>query len=213
METVFGINMVALRGRPAAPAVAASELLDAFLRHRREVVTRRTIFELRKARERAPSARGSGGRARQHRRDHRADQGERRHPAEAQAALMARVLASGAVPQMLERAGAVAHAARRPRRRNSGCSRRRLPTHRGAGAGHPRHAPAAPDRPRAGQDRQRSSGELLDAHRRPVRNPRAARSACSVVIRAELDRDPRHLRRHAPHRDHAATTRPHASRT
>ncbi len=52
METVFGINMVALQdGQPRL--MGLRDLLEAFLRHRREVVTRRTIFELRKARERA----------------------------------------------------------------------------------------------------------------------------------------------------------------
>src|SRR5208282_640805 len=52
METVFGINMVALQdGQPRL--LGLRELLDAFLRHRREVVTRRSVFELRKARERA----------------------------------------------------------------------------------------------------------------------------------------------------------------
>jgi DNA gyrase subunit A len=51
LETVFGINMVALRdGRPQV--LNLKEVLDAFVRHRREVVTRRTIYELRKARER-----------------------------------------------------------------------------------------------------------------------------------------------------------------
>src|ERR1700691_4565873 len=51
METVFGINMVALvDGQPRL--LSLKEMLDAFLRHRREVVTRRTVFELRKARER-----------------------------------------------------------------------------------------------------------------------------------------------------------------
>jgi DNA gyrase subunit A len=51
MESVFGINMVALRdGQPRL--LTLREMLDAFIRHRREVVTRRTIFELRKARER-----------------------------------------------------------------------------------------------------------------------------------------------------------------
>ena len=51
MESVFGINMVALRdGQPRL--LNLREMLEAFLRHRREVVTRRTIFELRKARER-----------------------------------------------------------------------------------------------------------------------------------------------------------------
>jgi DNA gyrase subunit A len=52
METVFGINMVALLdGQPRL--MSLREMLDAFLRHRREVITRRTIFELRRARERA----------------------------------------------------------------------------------------------------------------------------------------------------------------
>ncbi|TXH66091.1 MAG: DNA gyrase subunit A [Thermomonas sp.] len=52
MESVFGINMVALvDGRPKL--LNLKEILEAFVRHRREVVTRRTIFELRKARNRA----------------------------------------------------------------------------------------------------------------------------------------------------------------
>src|SRR6476469_3916155 len=52
MESVFGINMVALvDGRPQL--LNLKQMLEAFLRHRREVVTRRTIFELRKARSRA----------------------------------------------------------------------------------------------------------------------------------------------------------------
>ena len=52
MESVFGINMVALvDGRPRL--LNLKQILEAFIRHRREVVTRRTIFELRKARARA----------------------------------------------------------------------------------------------------------------------------------------------------------------
>ncbi len=52
LQVVFGINMVALvDGQPRVLNLRA--LLDAFLRHRREVVTRRSVFELRKARERA----------------------------------------------------------------------------------------------------------------------------------------------------------------
>ncbi|WP_111496622.1 DNA gyrase subunit A [Marinobacter bohaiensis] len=51
METVFGINMVALiNGEPKI--LNLKQILEAFVRHRREVVTRRTIYELRKARER-----------------------------------------------------------------------------------------------------------------------------------------------------------------
>ncbi|HBH7051630.1 TPA: DNA topoisomerase (ATP-hydrolyzing) subunit A [Morganella morganii] len=52
MQTTFGINMVALhQGQPKI--LNLKEILSAFVRHRREVVTRRTIYELRKARERA----------------------------------------------------------------------------------------------------------------------------------------------------------------
>ncbi len=52
MQSVFGINMVALvNNQPRL--FNLKELLEEFIRHRREVVTRRTIFDLRKARERA----------------------------------------------------------------------------------------------------------------------------------------------------------------
>ncbi|REL26598.1 DNA topoisomerase (ATP-hydrolyzing) subunit A [Thalassotalea euphylliae] len=52
MQVSFGLNMVALTdGQPKL--FNLKEMLEAFLLHRREVVTRRTIFELRKARDRA----------------------------------------------------------------------------------------------------------------------------------------------------------------
>jgi len=52
MQCSFGINMVALvEGQPQL--LNLKQIIDAFLRHRREVVTRRTIYELRKARARA----------------------------------------------------------------------------------------------------------------------------------------------------------------
>jgi DNA gyrase subunit A len=52
MQSVFGINMVALHeGQPKL--LNLKQVLEAFLAHRREVVTRRTIFDLRKARDRA----------------------------------------------------------------------------------------------------------------------------------------------------------------
>jgi DNA gyrase subunit A len=52
MQVSFGLNMVALtNGQPKL--FNLREMIDAFVLHRREVVTRRTIFELRKARERA----------------------------------------------------------------------------------------------------------------------------------------------------------------
>ncbi|MGP1931896.1 MAG: DNA gyrase subunit A, partial [Arsenophonus sp. ET-DL12-MAG3] len=52
LQISFGINMVALfKGRPKL--LNLKEIIEAFICSRREVVTRRTIFELRKARERA----------------------------------------------------------------------------------------------------------------------------------------------------------------
>jgi DNA gyrase subunit A len=103
MQNVFGINMVALvNGQPKT--LNLKEILAAFIDHRREVVTRRTVFELRKARERAHILEGlaialanidpvieliknSSS------------------PAEAKQGLVARGWALGAVSEMLERAG------------------------------------------------------------------------------------------------------------
>ncbi len=106
MESVFGINMVALQdGQPKL--LNLKEMLDAFLRHRREVVTRRTIFDLRKARERAHILEGQAVAL--------ANIDEvialikaSASPADAKVALMGRAWPAGAVPQMLERAGQVA---------------------------------------------------------------------------------------------------------
>ncbi len=59
MQHVFGINMVALvDGQPRT--LNLKEILELFLKHRREVVTRRTIFELKKARSRAHLLEGLG---------------------------------------------------------------------------------------------------------------------------------------------------------
>ena len=105
MESVFGINMVALLdGQPKL--LNLKEMLEAFLRHRREVVTRRTIYDLRKARERAHVLEGQAVAL--------ANIDEvialikaSPSPAEAKVALMGRLWGPGSVPQMLERAGAV----------------------------------------------------------------------------------------------------------
>ena len=106
METVFGINMVALQdGQPRL--MGLRDLLEAFLRHRREVVTRRTVFELRKARERAHVLEGLAVAL--------ANIDEiialikaAPAPAEARVALMSRDWQPGAVAEMLERAGPTA---------------------------------------------------------------------------------------------------------
>jgi DNA gyrase subunit A len=105
MESVFGINMVALQdGQPKL--MSLKEMLDAFIRHRREIVTRRTIFDLAKARERAHILEGLAVAL--------ANIDEiialikaAPSPNEARARLMARAWASGVVPELLQRAGAI----------------------------------------------------------------------------------------------------------
>ncbi len=105
METVFGINMVALvDGQPRLLSLKA--MLEAFLRHRREVVTRRTVFDLRKARERVHVLEGLAI-ALANIDEIIAAIKASPSPAAAKAALTARPWASGAVPAMIERAGAI----------------------------------------------------------------------------------------------------------
>jgi DNA gyrase subunit A len=105
MESVFGINMVALRdGQPRI--FILKELLDSFVRHRREVVTRRTIFELRKTRERAHILEGQTV-ALANIDEVIAVIKASPTPPEARAALTSRYWAPGAVLEMLERAGNV----------------------------------------------------------------------------------------------------------
>lgn len=59
LQTVFGINMVALvDGQPKL--LTLKQVLEAFISHRREVVTRRTIYDLTKAKERVHLLEGLG---------------------------------------------------------------------------------------------------------------------------------------------------------
>ncbi|MBB6091934.1 DNA gyrase subunit A [Povalibacter uvarum] len=105
LESVFGINMVALQdGQPKL--FNLKEMLEAFLRHRREVVTRRTIFDLRKARDRAHILEGQAV-ALANIDEVIAVIKASPTPPEAKVALMERLWSSGSVPQMLERAGQV----------------------------------------------------------------------------------------------------------
>ena len=105
METVFGINMVALvDGQPRL--LSLKEMLDAFIRHRREVVTRRTVYELRKARERGHILEGLAI-ALANIDDIIATIKASASPAEAKVALLARAWSTGVVPELLERAGAI----------------------------------------------------------------------------------------------------------
>jgi DNA gyrase subunit A len=105
LETVFGINMVALiDGRPKL--LGLKEMLEAFLRHRREIVTRRTIFDLAKARDRAHILEGLAV-ALANIDEIIALIKSSPTPPEAKAALAAREWNSGAVPQLLARAGEI----------------------------------------------------------------------------------------------------------
>ncbi len=103
MQVSFGMNMVALdNGQPKI--FNLQEMIECFIRHRREVVTRRTVFELRKARDRAHILEGLAIAL--------ANIDEiieliktSPTPAEAKAALVAKGWDLGAVSAMLERAG------------------------------------------------------------------------------------------------------------
>ncbi len=106
MQCVFGMNMVALvDGQPKL--LNLKQILDAFVRHRREVVTRRTIFELRKARNRAHILEGLAV-ALANIDDVIALIKQSSSPAEAKAQLIAAVWQPGMVTDMLSRAGAEA---------------------------------------------------------------------------------------------------------
>jgi DNA gyrase subunit A len=105
METVFGINMVALvDGQPRL--LSLKEMLEAFIRHRREVVTRRTIFDLEKARDRAHLLEGLTV-ALANIDEVIAVIKASPTPPEAKVALTSRHWGAGQVPAMLERAGAI----------------------------------------------------------------------------------------------------------
>ncbi len=105
LETVFGINMVGLvDGQPRL--LGLRDLLDAFLRHRREVVTRRTVYDLRKARERGHILEGQAV-ALANIDAVIALIKAASNPAEAKIALVAREWPGGAVPEMLSRADGV----------------------------------------------------------------------------------------------------------
>jgi len=106
MQNVFGINMVALvDGQPRL--LNLKQILEAFIRHRREVVTRRTVYDLRKAREKAHIREGWAI-ALANIDPIIALIKAAANPAQAKEQLMAAAWEPGVVIQMLERAGAEA---------------------------------------------------------------------------------------------------------
>ncbi len=174
LQDTFGINMVALvDGQPRVLSV--KELIEAFISHRREVTTRRTVYDLRKARERGHVLEGLAVALSNV--DEAIDLIKKAPtPAEAKRGLMARPWGSDLVRQLV---GTGPTQQFRPdglasnfgiQERHPG---RRLPPFRRAGAGDPRAAAAAADRPRAGQDPRRVPRGDRE-HRRPARYPRQA---------------------------------------
>lgn len=110
MQDTFGMNMVALiDGQPRL--MNLKQILEAFLRHRREVVTRRTVFELKKARERGHLLEGLAV-ALSNVDEIIALIKAAPTPADAKVALMARTWRSQLVAEMLSRAIADSNALR-----------------------------------------------------------------------------------------------------
>ena len=143
MQTTFGIIFLAIvNNKPEVMDLPT--MLRHFIEHRKEIVVRRTRFELRKAEERAHILEG-----------------------------LVKAL------DILDEVIALIRGSRTPPEAKSGLDRA-LAVQRRPGAGDPRHAPAAPDRPRAREDRrrvQRGPGH----HPPPARDPRlrAARPRAS----------------------------------
>ena len=104
LQDTFGINMVAIvEGRPRL--LNLKEVLGCFLAHRREVITRRTVFELRKARERGHILEGLAV-ALSNVDEIIALIKAAPTPADAKRGLMARTWRSALVEEMLQRASA-----------------------------------------------------------------------------------------------------------
>jgi DNA gyrase subunit A len=196
LQDTFGMNMVALvDGQPRL--LNLKQMLECFLWHRREVLTRRTVFELRKARERAHIQEGLAVAL------DNVDE------------IIALIKASptpadarrGADGQNLD----LADGRRDARPRGAGCDpsgragarvrplRERLPALGSAGAGDSRIAPAAADRSRTRQDHRRFR-RTARKNRRPDGHPRAP-GADHRDDRRGTDRHPFPVRRQAPFRD------------
>ncbi len=104
LEDTFGVNMVALQdGQPRV--LNLKEMLQAFLAHRREVVTRRTLFDLREARKKAHIQEGLAV-ALSNVDEIIALIKKSQTPPEAKVALMAKSWKSPVVEEMLKRAAA-----------------------------------------------------------------------------------------------------------
>jgi DNA gyrase subunit A len=198
LQDSFHMNMVALvDGQPRL--LNLKDLIDAFLSHRREVVTRRTVFELRKARERGHVLEGLALAL------SNVDEvieliKKAPNAAEARRGLMERPWPSDLVSRM------VGDGAAQYRPQGLPQAYGLLSPVRGPGAGDHRAAAEAPDGPRAGQDPRGIPRGDRD-HHRSARHPgqaqphhhdhrRGARQAEGGVRRQEEERDHHRRRGH-----------------
>ena len=197
MESVFGINMVALvDGRPQL--LNLKQILEAFVRHRREVVTRRTIFDLRKARARAHILEGLTVAL--------ANIDEMieliktsANPQEARDRMLARTWEPGLVGALLAATGSRGVAAGRPAQGRRPARRQPLPADGYPGDADPGDAPAPPHRAGAGKAHRRIQAAAGDDPR-PDRDPRGSRRAAERDPHRTAQRQGR-IRRRAPQRD------------
>ena len=179
LQDTFGMNMVALIDNQ--PRLCnLKDLLEIFLEHRREVVTRRTVFDLRKARERGHVLEGLAV-ALANIDEFIETIKSSPTPPVAKAALMGKSWDSSLVREMLTRADGETPGGRdafRPEgldRALRHAGRRPVPPVGRPGRRDPADAPAAPDRAGAGQDHHRVHGSD-GADRRPARHPGPGRA-------------------------------------
>ena len=188
LQTSFGVNALALDGgRPKL--MSLKELLEAFIRFRAEVITRRTRFELNHARDRAHVLVGLAIAVANI--DEVIEMIRRSpDPMVARERLMAKEWPASDVESLIDLIA-------EPGREVVG--RRHLQALRGAGPRHPRIAPAAPDRPGARQDR-RGTGRGRQADRGLSRTAGRSRQAFRADAQGAA-RDQGAVRDAAAHRD------------
>ena len=163
LQQSFGVIMLAIvGGRPKVLNLA--ELVESFIDFRREVVIRRTQFELRKAEARYHILEGL------------------KIALDNLDAVIKLIRGSKTVPEA--RDGLIDAVLAQP----------------APGAGHPRHAAAAADRPRAAEDSRRDGGAAED-DRAAARDSRQ-RAAADAADRRRAEGGARQVRRRSPHRDH-----------
>ena len=190
LQTSFSVNMLAIvDGRPVL--LSLRRALQVFIDHRRDVVTRRTLFDLREARLRREIVEGLGLAVINIDRVIEIIRSSK-DTDEAKERLIAERM--GGLDGFLERAGRpaeeVAAASARPVRHADAAP----------GAGDPRHAPRPAHRPRAREARGRVQG-ALGSSPTTSRACSPTRSKLMGAIIDELQGDQGRVRRRAPHRD------------